>query len=162
LNDTLDVSRDRMGRVIVQPDCSIPGRPEAFCVGDAASFTPSGSDAPLPGVSPVAMQEGRYVGRTIRRELDGQPRRPFVYLDKGSMATIGRSRAVAEVGRLRLSGVPAWIAWLAVHIFYLIDFRNRVIVLWNWAWSYVTYKRGARLITGGRLSPGASDASDSA
>src|SRR5262249_28838454 len=103
------------------------------------------------GVSPVAMQQARFVARVIERRARGrEPPREFRYLDKGIMATIGRSRAVAQTGRLRMSGLLAWLAWLVVHIFYLISFRNRFVVLFNWAWSYLTYKRGARLITGER------------
>ena len=146
---------DRMGRAIVAQDCSLPGHAEVFVIGDAACFIPAGKDQPLPGVSPTAMQQGRFVARQIVRSVDGQPREEFAYVDKGSMATIGRKRAVVEVGKLRLTGLLAWIIWLAVHIFYLIDFRNRLAVMLQWAWSYVTYKRGARLITGGRLEPGA-------
>ena len=146
---------DRMGRAIVAQDCSLPSQPEVFVIGDAACFIPVGKDQPLPGVSPTAMQQGRFVARQIVRSVDGQPREEFAYVDKGSMATIGRKRAVVEVGKLRLTGLLAWVIWLAVHIFYLIDFRNRLAVMLQWAWSYVTYKRGARLITGGRLDPGA-------
>ncbi|HEY5091161.1 MAG TPA: NAD(P)/FAD-dependent oxidoreductase [Polyangia bacterium] len=150
----LGVETDRAGRVPVEPDCSVPGHPEAFCIGDAAVFIPSGTAAPLPGTSPVAMQQGRFVARAIRRAIDGEAREAFAYVDKGSMATIGRKRAVAEIGRVRLGGFLAWMAWLLVHIFYLIDFRNRLLVLIDWAWSYFTYKRGSRLITGHRLNAG--------
>jgi NADH dehydrogenase len=141
---------DRAGRVRVEPDCSLPGRPEVFVIGDAATFIPAGAEHPLPGVSPVAMQQGRFVARQIACSLAGKPREIFRYLDKGSMATIGRKRAVAEVGRLKLSGFLAWAAWLMVHIFYLIDFRNRILVLLDWAWAYFSYRRGSRLITGSR------------
>lgn len=140
--------RDRAHRVLVEPDCSLPNHPEVFCIGDTARFVPEGSDQPLPGVSPVAMQQGRFVARQILRSLAGQPRERFVYRDKGSMATIGRSRAVAELGRIKLSGFLAWLFWLVVHIYYLIDFRNRILVLIDWAWAYFAYERGARLITG--------------
>jgi NADH:quinone reductase (non-electrogenic) len=146
---------DRQGRVAVEADCSLTGRPEAFCIGDAARFVAEPNQAPLPGVSPVAMQQGRFVARTIRRELDGLARARFAYVDKGSMATIGRRRAVALLGRFELSGFFAWFVWLSVHIVYLIDFRNRVLVLFDWAWSYFTYGRGSRLITGHRLQAGA-------
>lgn len=151
----LGVKCDRTGRAIVAQDCSLPSHAEVFVIGDAACFIPAGKAQPLPGVSPTAMQQGRFVARQIVRSVDGKPREEFAYVDKGSMATIGRKRAVVEVGKLRLTGLLAWVIWLAVHIFYLIDFRNRVAVMMQWAWSYVTYKRGARLITGGRLEPGA-------
>lgn len=151
---TLGVPLDRGGRIPVNADCSIAGHEEVFCIGDAASFIPQGSERPLPGVSPVAMQQARFVAKAIAASIAGKPRGRFGYVDKGTMATIGRSRAVAQVGRLRFSGFIAWLTWLLVHIFYLIDFRNRVVVLMDWAWSYLTYKRGARLITGRRLDVG--------
>jgi NADH dehydrogenase len=145
---------DRAGRALVEQDCSIKDHPEVFVIGDAAAFIPEGSSQPLPGVSPVAMQQGRFVARQIGRSCEGAPRQRFKYLDKGSMATIGRSRAVAQVGKLQLSGFLAWLAWLTVHIFYLIDFRNRLVVLLDWAWAYFAYRRGSRLITGHRLDAG--------
>ena len=155
LGAELGAETDRQGRVIVEQDVSIPGHPEVFCIGDAARFVPEGEGEPLPGISPVAMQQGRFVARQIHRSLEGLPRERFRYLDKGIMATIGRSRAVAKIGKLRLSGFVAWLAWLLVHILYLIDFRSRAVVLINWAWSYFTYQRGSRLITGRRLEAGA-------
>jgi NADH dehydrogenase len=137
---------DRSGRVVVGEDCALPGHPRVFVIGDLACFqTPEG---PLPGVSPVAMQQGRFVAAAIARDLRQEPRERFRYFDKGSMATIGRQRAVAQMGRLRLSGLLAWLAWLFVHLWYLIDFRNRLSVLGDWVWSYVTFRHGARLITG--------------
>ena len=137
---------DRGGRVVVGKDCTLPDHPRVFAIGDIARFdTPEG---PLPGVSPVAMQQGRYVARMIERDRRREPREPFRYVDKGSMATIGRSRAVAQIGRLRLSGLLAWLAWLFVHLWYLIDRRNRLSVFLDWCWSYVTFRHGARLITG--------------
>lgn len=142
------VPRDGAGRVLVADDCSVPGHPEVFCVGDAARFVPAGSQNPLPGVSPVAIQQGRFVAGQIARRLAGETPKAFVYRDKGSMATIGRSSAVAELGRIKLSGFAAWLFWLVVHIYYLIDFRNRLLVLIDWAYSYFAYERGARLITG--------------
>lgn len=150
----LGIDIDRLGRAKVEPDCSIPGHPEVFVIGDAALLL--GEDGnPLPGVSPTAMQMGRYVSKLIAAQLEGRTERaPFRYKDKGSMATIGRSRAIAQVKNLKLSGFVAWLAWLAVHVFYLIDFRNRVLVMLDWAWSYFTYRRGARLITGGRMEAG--------
>jgi NADH dehydrogenase len=137
---------DRAGRVVVGQDCALPGHPRVFAIGDIARFdTPEG---PLPGVSPVAMQQGRYVARMIERDRRAEPREPFRYFDKGTMATIGRSRAVAQMGRLRLSGLLAWLAWLFVHLWYLMDRHNRVAVFFDWCWSYLTFHRGARLITG--------------
>ena len=143
---------DRGGRVVVGDDCALPGHPRVFAIGDVARFdTPAG---PLPGVSPVAMQQGRYVARMIERDRRGEPREPFRYHDKGSLATIGRSRAVAQIGRLRLSGLPAWLAWLFVHLWYLdAGLHNRLSCRLGHGpcWSYVTFRRhGARLITGGR------------
>jgi NADH dehydrogenase len=138
---------DRSGRVLVLPDLTIPGHPRAFVIGDAASVM--GKDGkPVPGVSPVAMQEARAVARSIRSIAAGGAPIVFAYRDKGSMATIGRSRAVAEIGSIHLSGLIAWLAWLLIHLIYLVGFRNRVVVLITWAWSYLTYRRGARLITG--------------
>jgi NADH:ubiquinone reductase (H+-translocating) len=150
----IGIDVDRAGRAKVEPDCSLPGHPEIFVIGDAAMLL--GEDGkPLPGVSPTAMQMGRHVAALIKGELtDNAPRTPFRYRDKGSMATIGRSRAIAQMDSLKLSGLLAWLAWLLVHIWYLIGFRNRLLVMFDWAWSYLTYRRGARLITGGRLEPG--------
>jgi NADH:ubiquinone reductase (H+-translocating) len=145
---------DRAGRVLVEQDCSLKDQRDVFVIGDAASFIPEGTSQPLPGVSPVAMQQGRFVARQIARSLAGAARQRFKYVDKGSMATIGRSRAVAQIGKLRLSGFLAWLAWLVVHIFYLIDFRNRIVVLLDWTWAYFAYRRGSRLITGHRLYAG--------
>ena len=137
---------DRAGRVVVTPDLTLPGRPELFVIGDLA-LLPGPSGRPLPGVAPVAMQEGRHVARTIRDRLEGRPPRPFRYVDKGSLATIGRASAVAEIGGLRFGGYPAWLAWLFVHLLYIVQFGNRVLVLVQWAWSYLTWARSARLIT---------------
>jgi NADH dehydrogenase len=137
---------DRAGRVIVQPDLTVPGHPELFVIGDLASCNgPDGK--PLPGVAPVAMQQGRYVARTIQARLKGRPMPPFVYKDKGSMATIGRARAVAEVRWLRFNGYLAWLAWLFIHLMYIVGFQNRLLVLMQWAWNYVTRGRSSRLIT---------------
>lgn len=143
----LGVPLDRGGRVVVAPDCSVPGHPEVFCIGDAACSIPEGSEAPLPGVSPVAIQQGAFVAKAIAHSLRREERGAFRYWDKGSMATIGRSRAIVELGSLRLTGFVAWLFWLLVHIYYLIDFRNRLLVLIDWTWSYFAYARGARLIT---------------
>jgi len=144
---TLDAPLDRIGRVIVEPDCSIPGHPEVFVLGDAAAFNHQ-EGGTLPGLCPVAIQEGEYAARTIRGDLAGRPRRPFHYWDKGQLAVIGRGQAVADIWKLHFGGFIAWLAWIFVHIFFLIGFRNRVMVLLEWAWSYLTFSRGARLITG--------------
>ncbi len=157
LAKSLGVPLDRQGRVIVGKDCALPGHPEVFALGDMAHFEEKGEV--LPGVSPVAMQQGRYVARLIRweAESDGRPpRADFWYLDKGSMATIGRSRAIAWARGLKMTGFIAWCAWLFIHVFYLIGFRNRFVVLFNWFWSYVSYKRGARLITSTGWAPSSS------
>jgi NADH dehydrogenase len=150
LTQTLGVELDRTGRVKVNPDLSVPGYPEVFVIGDMALVL--GEDGnPVPGVSPAAMQMAKYVARLIETELvlgGNTSRPPFQYRDKGSMATIGRSAAVAKMGRFEFSGFPAWLAWLGVHLIFLIGFRNKVAVLWQWAYSYFTYKRGARIITG--------------
>jgi NADH dehydrogenase len=155
LLEKLGTKLDRAGRAYVEKDCSLSGHPEVFVIGDAAYYLgPDGK--PLPGVSPTAMQMGRHVARMIRAEIAGYSERtPFVYRDKGSMATIGRSRAIAQMGNLKLTGFLAWLAWLFVHIWYLIGFRNRLLVFFDWSWSYLTFRRGARLITGGRMEPGA-------
>jgi NADH dehydrogenase len=150
LGAKLGVPLDKQGRVIVEQDCSLPGHPEVFAIGDMAHFEENGNL--LPGVSPVAMQQGRYVARLIKNDKRHE-RAPFHYFDKGSMATIGRSRAIAWVGRLHMHGFLAWLAWLFVHLLYLIGFRNRLVVLFNWAWSYFSYKRGARLITATGWAP---------
>ncbi len=138
---------DRTGRVIVEPDCSLPGHPEIFAIGDVANFGHQGT-APLPGVAPVAMQQGRFVARAITKALTGRSVAPFRYRDKGNMATIGRSAAVADFGRVCFGGFPAWLLWSAVHIFFLISHENRVLVATRWLWNYVTRNRGTRLITG--------------
>ncbi|HET6579611.1 MAG TPA: NAD(P)/FAD-dependent oxidoreductase [Gemmatimonadales bacterium] len=143
---SLGTPLDRMGRAIVEPDCTIPGHPEVFVLGDAAHFDRPGGE-PLPGISPVAIQMGEYAARTIEGDLAGRPRRAFSYWDKGQLAVIGRGRAVADIWKLHFGGFLAWIVWIFVHVFFLIGFRNRVLVLLQWAWSYVTYRRGARLIT---------------
>jgi NADH dehydrogenase len=160
LTRTLDVPLDRSGRIIVEADLSIPGHPEAFAVGDVAAVLTAGA-AGLPGVAPVAIQEGRAVAANVLRRLGGLPTRPFRYRDRGSMATIGRAAAVATLGRAQLWGAPAWLAWLLVHIVYLIGFRNRFLVLFQWAWAYTTWSRGARLITGPWRSQSARDSDSS-
>jgi NADH:ubiquinone reductase (H+-translocating) len=145
LTRNLGAPLDKAGRVMVERDLTIPGQPRAFVIGDAARFDgPDGQ--PLPGVSPVAMQQARTVARSIRRAVEGKSAVPFAYVDKGQLATIGRIRAIAQLGRVRLAGFIAWMAWLLVHIFYLIGFKNRIVVMIVWAWSYLTYRRGSRLI----------------
>jgi NADH dehydrogenase len=144
---TLHAPLDQVGRVIVEPDCSIPGHPEVFVLGDAAAYNHQ-EGGTLPGVCPVAIQEGEYAARIIRGDLAGRPRRPFRYWDKGQLAVIGRGQAVADIWKLHFGGFIAWLAWIFVHIFFLIGFRNRVMVMLEWAWSYLTFSRGARLITG--------------
>ncbi len=148
LGRSLGVVVDGSGRVRVLPDLTVPGAPDVFVVGDLASLEQDGR--PLPGLAPVAIQEGRHAARNIVRALRGQPHRPFRYRDRGSLATIGRAAAVAERGRVKIHGFAAWILWLVVHIFWLIGFRNRFLVLVEWAWAYLRNERGARLITGER------------
>jgi NADH dehydrogenase len=143
----LGAERDRAGRIIVSPDLSVPGHPDIFVIGDLAHFA-HGVSTPLPGVAPVAMQQGRYVADLIQARLAGRHVAPFSYQDKGSLAVIGRNRAVAEIGALKLAGLFAWLLWVFVHIAYLIEFDRKLVVLLQWAISYVTRKRGARLITG--------------
>ena len=143
---TLGVAVDRAGRVIVQDDLTIPGHPEVQVIGDLANFT-SKEGKPLPGVSPVAIQEGRHAATNILHMVAGAKPQRFYYWDKGSMATIGRNRAVADLNFVHFSGFLAWLAWLFVHVIYLVGFRNRILVLFQWAWAYVTFNKGARLIT---------------
>jgi NADH:ubiquinone reductase (H+-translocating) len=147
LGGRLGVPTDRMGRVEVEPDLSVPGRPEVFIAGDLCSF-PHQTGKPLPGIAPVAIQQGKAAAANIIRSLRGEPRKPFRYRDKGSLATIGRGAAVGQIRNVNVSGVLAWLIWLFVHLMYLVGFRNRAAVLLEWAWSYVTWQRGARLITG--------------
>ncbi|HEX9056301.1 MAG TPA: NAD(P)/FAD-dependent oxidoreductase [Ktedonobacterales bacterium] len=141
----LGAETDRAGRVLVGPDLTLAQHPEIFVIGDTASVT--GGGKPLPGVAPVAMQQGTYVARTIWRRVAGVPKLgPFVYRDKGSLATVGRSFAIAHIWHMELSGYIAWLTWMAVHIAYLIGFRNRLLVMIQWAWVYLTFQRSARLI----------------
>ena len=157
LGAALGVTLDRAGRVIVQPDCSLPQHPEVFVIGDLASL--AGKDGhPLPGMAPVAIQMGRAVATNIARDLRGAQRKPFSYLDKGSMATIGRAAAVGVSGGVHFSGFIAWIAWLFIHLLYLVGFRNRLMVVMQWAWAYLRFEKTSRLITGnmeegGRAAP---------
>jgi NADH dehydrogenase len=144
LGEALGVPLDRAGRVVVEPDLSVPGHSEAFVVGDLASVVEKG--AAVPGVAPAAIQMGRHAARTILAALDAEPPKPFHYVDRGSMATLGRSSAIALIKGFRLSGFLAWVAWLTIHIYFLIGFRNRAVVMFEWARSYLTYNRSARLI----------------
>lgn len=144
--NSLGAPLDSAGRAIVEPDCTIPGHPEVFVLGDAAHFEHQ-EGGPLPGVSPVAIQMGEYTAGVIAGDLNGEPRRAFQYWDKGQLAVIGRGRAVADIWKLHFGGLLAWFIWTFVHIFFLIGFRNRILVMIQWAWSYLTYGRGARLIT---------------
>lgn len=146
LGRALGAPVDRAGRVRVNPDLTLPGHSEVFVIGDLAVLEQDGK--PVPGVAPAAIQEAGHAASNVLRALRGEPLKPFHYCDKGSLATIGRAAGVAQIGRLRLSGWIAWMAWLFIHIFFLIGFRNRFVVLFSWAWSYLTYDRGARLITG--------------
>ena len=147
LTRSLGAPLDRQGRVVVEPDCTIAGQPELFVLGDAAAFTHQ-ANGTLPGICPVAIQMGKYAARTITDDIAGRPRTPFRYFDKGQLAVIGRGRAVADIRRLGFRGFIAWLAWIFVHIFFLIGFRNRLIVMLEWGWSYLTYGLGARLIYG--------------
>ena len=143
---------DRAGRVIVEPDLTVPGHPEIFVIGDLANFSHQ-TGKPLPGVAPVAMQQGRYVAALIPARLHDKKMPPFRYRDKGSLATIGRAAAVADFGWLHFSGFLAWLAWLFIHLMYLVEFENRLLVFVQWAWNYFSRNRAARLITGEDRSP---------
>jgi NADH dehydrogenase len=147
LGNILGAPIDRAGRVKVSQDLSLPGHPEVFVVGDLADIKDK-AGKPVPGVAPAAIQQGKATARNVWRSIQGKPREDFYYLDKGNLATIGRAAGIAEFGRLHLSGIIAWIFWLTVHIFFLIGFRNRVLVFIQWAWAYFTFESGARLITG--------------
>jgi NADH:ubiquinone reductase (H+-translocating) len=146
LADTTNAKLDRAGRVIVNQDLSVPGADGVFVIGDLASIVSDGKQ--VPGLSPAAMQEGRHAAQNIMHIISREPTLPFHYLDKGTLATIGRARAVGDIGRLKVSGLIAWLMWIFVHIFFLIGFRNRFIVMVEWAWTYIRNERGARLITG--------------
>jgi len=143
---TLGVPADRVGRVIINDDLTIPGHPEVQVIGDLANFAHQ-TGQPLPGISPVAMQQGRHAARNVLAMIQGRKPQRFRYWDKGTMATIGRNKAVADLKFMHLSGLPAWLAWLFVHIIFLVGFRNRLLVLLQWAWAYLTFDKGARLIT---------------
>jgi NADH:ubiquinone reductase (H+-translocating) len=142
---SLGARLDRAGRVVVEPDLSLAGRDDVYVIGDLAHVEIDG--ALVPGVAPAAMQQGLHVAENIKRSLRGQPRLPFRYVDKGMLATIGRGAAVCKIGRLKATGFVAWMLWLFVHIFFLIGYRNRLVVMIHWAWQYFTFDRGARLIT---------------
>jgi NADH dehydrogenase len=145
LGKSLGSPLDAQGRVLVGPDLSLPDHPEIFVIGDLAhALDPDGQ--PIPGMAPAAIQEGRYVSRTILAELRGKPREHFRYKHKGQLATIGRKKAVCDLGRVRFAGFSAWIVWIVVHIYYLVGFKNRLFVVLQWAWSYLSFRRGARLI----------------
>jgi len=146
LGATLGAPLDRSGRVEVQADLSIVNHPEVFVVGDLASLTDA-EGKKVPGVAPAAIQMGRHAAKNIQADLQGKPRKPFIYNDKGSLATIGRAAAVANLGRVHISGLFAWLAWLIIHIYFLIGFDNRILVLVQWAWAYIGFKRSSRLIT---------------
>ena len=143
---SLGAQIDRAGRVIVNDDLTIPGHPEVQVIGDLANF-PHQTGHPLPGISPVAMQQGRHAARNVLAMIQGRKPQRFRYWDKGTMATIGRNKAVADLKFMHLSGLPAWLAWLFVHIIFLVGFRNRLLVLFQWGWAYLTFNKGARLIT---------------
>ena len=152
LGQALGAETDRTGRVFVNDRLNIAGHPEIFVIGDLAHFVQDGS--PVPGVAPVAIQMGQYVAKEILRRVKSEPSKPFRYWDKGSMATIGRTKGIAQIGKVHLSGLLAWSAWLFIHLIYLIGFRNRFFVLLNWAWQYLSWQSGARLITGSDELPG--------
>jgi NADH:ubiquinone reductase (H+-translocating) len=147
LADGAKMRLERAGQITVEPDLTVPGHPEIIVLGDLAVFRHQTGD-PLPGVAPVAMQEGRYAAKLIMARLSGKKIPPFKYFDKGTMATIGRASAVAVIGPVKLWGYPAWLAWLFIHLMYLVEFENRLLVFIQWAWNYLTFNRGARLITG--------------
>lgn len=153
LADRTGVELDRAGRVMVNPDLSVANRDNIFVIGDLAHFAHQYQDKPLPGVAQVAIQQGRYVAKLIQSRFKGESAKPFHYFDKGSLAVIGRNAAVADVGPLKFSGFFAWFLWVFIHIMYLVEFDNRLIVFFQWAWNYVTRKRGARLITGPQPYP---------
>ncbi len=147
LGKMLGAPTDRAGRVLISPDLTVPGHPEIFVIGDLAAAKQADGSF-VPGVAPAAIQMGKFAARQIKRSLKGQPRQDFHYLDKGSLATIGRSKAVAHLRKLHFGGFFAWLAWLFIHLMFLIGFRNRLMVMLEWAWAYITYNQGARLITG--------------
>ena len=148
----LAAETDRAGRVIVDPDMTIPGHPEIFVIGDLSSFTHQ-TGKPLPGVAQPAIQQGSYVAKVIERRLRGEKTPPFRYFDKGNLATIGRGAAVADLNFITLAGLPAWLVWIFIHLMYIVQFQNRLLVFMQWMWLYITFDRAARLITGKNLLP---------
>lgn len=146
ISKTIGTELDRQGRVVVEPDLSIQGSPNIFVVGDLASFSHTDDQKPLPGLAPVAIQQGKHAARNILADIKKKERKPFHYFDKGIMATVGRANAIVQTGRFHSTGLFAWLTWLIVHIAYLISFRNRAMVLFQWGWSYFNFRRGARLI----------------
>jgi NADH dehydrogenase len=147
-----DAPVDKLGRVLVNPDLSVPGHPEIFVIGDLANFSHQ-TGKPLPGVAQPAIQQGHYVGKVIRARLQNKKLSPFHYFDKGNLATIGRGAAVADLNWLQISGLPAWLIWIFIHLLYIVQFQNRLLVLLQWAWLYITFDRSARLITGANPLP---------
>jgi NADH dehydrogenase len=147
LSRTAGAPVDKVGRVLVNPDLSVPGHPEIFVIGDLANFSHQ-TGKPLPGVAQPAIQQGHYVGKAIQARLRHKTLSPFHYFDKGNMATIGRGAAVADLNWLQISGLPAWLIWIFIHLLYIVQFQNRLLVLLQWAWLYITFDRSARLITG--------------
>ena len=152
LGKTLGAKVDKAGRVIVEPDMTIPGHPEIFVIGDLSSFSHQ-TGKPLPGVAQPAIQQGRYVAKVIERRLRGEKIPPFHYFDKGNLATIGRGAAVADLNFMTLTGLPAWLIWIFLHLMYIVEFKNRLLIFLQWMWLYVTFDRAARLITGKDLLP---------
>ncbi len=146
LSNKLNLKTDKSGRIVIEPDLSVPGHPEIFIIGDLACYSHQGGK-PLPGLAPVAMQQGKYLAKVLESRIKSRKIRPFRYVDKGTLAVIGRNAAVADFGKLRFSGFSAWLLWVFVHIAYLIEYDNKLLVLFQWAWDYFTRKRGARLIT---------------
>ena len=158
LSDGLPAERDSLGRVKVEPDCSLPGHPEVFVIGDQAHYRPEGKSDALPAVGGVALQQGNHVARLLKGDVEDRPRRPFRYFDRGQMATVTRHHALVEVRRFRWEGVLAWFMWLAVHVVFLAGFRNRLFVVGHWVWTYLTRQRGSRLIVrSGRNPPPRTD-----
>jgi NADH dehydrogenase len=146
LADRLGLKLDRAGRVPVEPDLTVAGHPEILVIGDLAAFLQDGKQ--VPGVAPTAIQQGYYAAKLISNRVLGEKTRPFHYFDKGSLATIGRNQAVAQIGPLQFSGILAWLAWLFIHLLYIVEFENRLLIVVQWAYDYFTFNRGARLITG--------------
>ncbi len=144
----LGTQLDQLGRVIVNDFLNIDNHEDVFVIGDLAHFKLKNNGLPLPGLAPVALQQGEHAAKNILRKINNLPYTPFIYLDKGMMATIGRKKAILQYKGLQVSGILAWLAWLVIHIFFLIDFKNKIFVFLNWCWSYFTFQKGARLIVG--------------